>query len=106
MELMFLDALYSYYHTGFALLNDDDYGVLKDALLWEGSAVAVMTGKEALFVTAVAASRRGETLLQDKEYDALKSELQAEESWVTAKQQDALERLGMQTFLGYLHHAL
>ncbi len=85
---------------------NSDYNELKGMLTWEGSSVASMSAKEALFVTAVAASRRGDPLLSDDKYIALKHELQAAGSWVTARQQDSLERLGLQTFLGYLHGSL
>jgi len=105
-ELMFLDALYSYYRTGSALLNNEDYEELKDNLTWEGSAVATMMAQEALFVTAVASARRGEPILEDDEYQKLKTELKKKNSWVTARAPDALEKLGLKTFLGYLHRAL
>jgi hypothetical protein len=105
-ELIYFDALYSYYRTGFALLVDDDYESLKDNLTWEGSAVATMKAKEAMFVTAVASARRGLPIMDDAEYNALKGELKKDGSWVTDRAPDALEKLGMDTFMGYLHRAL
>ena len=105
-ELIYFDALYAYYKTGKSLLNNEDYETLKDNLSWEGSSVATMTANEAMFVTAVASSKRGQPVLDDGEYSKLKSDLQSEKSWVTARGQDALEKLGMDTFLGYLHRAL
>jgi hypothetical protein len=105
-ELMYFDALYAFYKTGYALLSDDDYEVLKENLTWEGSSVATMSGKEATFVSAVASSRRGSPILSDVEYDSLKSELLASKSWVTNRAPDALEKLGLNTFMGYLHRAL
>jgi hypothetical protein len=105
-ELMYFDALYHYYRTGSPLLNDSDYETLKENLTWEGSSVATMKAKEALFVSAVAASRRGEPIIDDEEYKALKSDLIKEDSWVVARGQDALEKLGLNTFMGYLHRAL
>jgi len=105
-ELMFLDALHSYYQKGSSLLNQEDYDDLKDNLVWEGSSVATMKADEALFVTAVASSRRGEPIMNDSEYSNLKQRLQNTNSWVTDREQDALEKLGLNTFLGYLHRAL
>lgn len=105
-ELMFLDALYSYYQTGQSLLDNDDYETLKDNLTWEGSSVATMKANEALFVTAVASAQRGEPIMDDDAYATLKSSLKQQDSWVTARGQDALEKLGLSTFLGYLHRAL
>ena len=105
-ELMYFDALLHYYRTGSPLLNDSDYETLKENLTWEGSSVASMKASEALFVSAVAASRRGEPLMDDKEYETLKSDLKNENSWVVARGQDSLEKLGLNTFMGYLHRAL
>lgn len=105
-ELMYFDALHHYYTTGYSLLNDNDYNVLKDNLTWEGSSVATMKAQEANFVTAVAASRRGEPIMEDGEYQSLKRNLKQEGSWVVSREQDALEKLGLNTFMGYLHRAL
>jgi hypothetical protein len=65
-----------------------------------------MSAKEAQFVSAVAAAKRGEALMEDDEYMALKSELKKEGSWVVNREEDALEKLGLNTFMGYLHRAL
>ena len=105
-ELMYFDALFDYYQTGKSLLNDADYQDLKDSLTWDGSSVATMNKQEALFVTAVAASRRGEPAMEDDAYQALKVDLKKQGSWVTNRSQDALEKLGLDTFMGYLHRAL
>jgi hypothetical protein len=71
---------------------------------WEGSAVATMSGKEALFVAAVAASKRGKSIIDDKKYDALKSELKASGSWVVTEKMDSYSQTGViDTFLGYLY---
>lgn len=106
LELMFLDALYSYYRTGTSLLQNDDYEAIKENLTWEGSSVATMNKQEALFVTAVVSSRRGDPIMKDEEYQTIKSDLKRRGSWVTARAPDALERLGLNTFMGYLHRAL
>jgi hypothetical protein len=114
-ELMYFDALYSHYHpttigasssTSSSLLDNDDYEALKENLTWEGSSVATMNKREALFVTAVASARRGDPIMNDEDYQALKSDLKATGSWVTDRSLDALEKLGLDTFMGYLHRAL
>jgi hypothetical protein len=105
-ELIFLDCIHEYYDEKRAMLDDEDYNDLKEMLTWEGSAVAAMNGKEAKFVASVAAFRRGQSMLNDKDYESLKSQLQAEGSWVVKRAQDPLEKMGLKTFLGYLHRSL
>ena len=105
-ELMLFDSLHAYYQSGKALLNDEDYGVLKENLTWEGSSVATMNRQECMFVNAVAASKRGEPYLSDSEYSELKKDLKKQGSWVVSRGQDALEKIGLDTFLGYLHRSL
>jgi hypothetical protein len=105
-ELIYLDCLFHYYRNNQQLLLDDQYSELKDQLTWEGSAVPTMTGSEALFLNAVASSRRGQASLSDEEYNELKKKLQGEQSWVTSRMEDPLEKLGLSTFLGYLHDSL
>jgi hypothetical protein len=61
--------------------------------------------QEALFVTAVAAARRGEPILDDVAYAKLKASLKQENSWVVNREADVLEKLGVNTFMGYLHRA-
>lgn len=105
-ELMFLDCLNAYYFEKRQLLDNDKYNLLKEQLTWEGSMVASMKGNEANFITAVAANRRGQSIMSDENYMKLKNQLLSEKSWVVARQADPLEKLGIQTFLGYLHRSL
>lgn len=105
-ELIFLDALYSYYRNKQTLLNDDDYNELKEMLTWEGSVVSTMKGDEALFVTAVAGNAKGLKLLNDDDYNKLKTTLQSQNSWVVSRKPDALAKLGVDTFMSYLKLAL
>lgn len=105
-ELMLFDSLYAYYQTGRSILNNDDYEVLKENLTWEGSSVATMNRQECMFVNAVAASKRGDPILSDDDYAELKKDLKTQGSWVVSRGQDALEKLGLDTFLGYLHRSL
>ena len=71
-ELIFLDCLNEYYYNKRNILDDDDYNELKESLTWDGSSAATLSGKEAHFISAVAASRRGESLMSDADYGALK----------------------------------
>ena len=105
-ELIFLDALYAYYYKKQSYLGDEEYNDLKEMLTWEGSSVASLRGDEALFVTAIAAQLRGTPILTDPEYDRLKSTLLEAKSWVVQRQQDSLEKLGLDTYIGYLHRSL
>jgi hypothetical protein len=105
-ELMYFDSLHCYYKTGKPLLNNADYDELHENLTWEGSSVATMSKKEVEFVSAVAASKRGESLINDEEYESLKEELKEKGSWVVNRGEDALEKLGENTFLSYLHRAM
>ena len=68
--------------------------------------MALMSADEAEFVSAVAAAKRGEPLMDDEQYIELKKELKKKGSWVVNRKQDALEKLGDNTFLGYLHRIL
>jgi len=105
-ELMYFDSLHCYYKTGKPLLKNDSYDELHENLTWDGSVVATMNAREAEFVSAVAASKRGEPFMNDAEYKALKMELKAEESWVVNRKEDVLEKMGLDTFIGYLHRAM
>jgi len=44
--------------------------------------------------------------MENEEYEKLKNELKAAGSWVVNRVQDPLEKLGMDTFLGYLHRQM
>ena len=44
-------------------------------------------------------------VMSNDEYAALKAKLQEEESWVVSRAQDPLEKLGLNTFLGYIHRS-
>lgn len=61
-ELIFLDCLANYYIDKRSMLDDNDYNDLKESLSWEGSSVVSLTNKEAKFINAVSAYRRGSPL--------------------------------------------
>ena len=105
-ELIYLDSLFAYYHNKQMFLSDDAFNSLKEQLTWEGSSVVSMKGSEALFIAAVAAHLRGRPIISDGDYEKLKDSLRAEKSWVVERKQDSLEKLGLDTFIGYLHRSL
>lgn len=105
-ELIFLDCLYNYYYGKRNLLNNDDYNDLKEQLNWEGSAACSLKANEALFITAVAGYLRGDKIMDDDQYEKVKTELQSQGSWVVTRGKDPLEKLGLNTFMSYLHTSL
>lgn len=105
-ELIYLDSLYHFYQKKQSILNNEDYEELKNQLTWAGSDVPSLNAKEALFLTAVASFRRGDKLLEESEYNSLKQQLRDQNSWIVQRKADALEKLGLNTFLGYLHRSL
>lgn len=71
-ERMFLDALAGYYYNKVPSLSDEEFELLKDELVWEGSKVAVLSPDELCFLEARLAYSRGAPIMSDAEYDALK----------------------------------
>ena len=66
-----------------------------------------LSGPEAHFIKAVSARASGQKdILSNEEYDRLKNELLKKKSWLVNRQLDPLERLGINTFMKYLHRAL
>lgn len=65
-----------------------------------------MSRNEVTFLSAVAASKRGEPLMDDADYITLKSTLKECGSWVVNREMDPLGKQGLKTFIGYLHRAL
>jgi hypothetical protein len=102
-------------------LDNNDYDELKESLTWEGSAAVTLSSKEARFIHAVASFRKGQRIISNDQYEDLKvrchlnnnniilvvkwiqADLVTANSWVVNRQQDPLEKLGLDTFLGYLH---
>lgn len=106
-ELIFLDCLQNFYANKDVnnYLSNEDYDELKEQLSWEGSVASSLSSKEAQFISAVAAGRRGVCIMGDGEYNALKQELATAESWVVKREMDPLEKMGVSTFMSYLHRS-
>jgi len=79
-ERIFLDALQSYYVSGRQVLNDAEFDLLKEDLVWNGSEKAVLNRKEAKYLAAVQAYLKGEPIISDEEFDTLKRELKEDGS--------------------------
>ena len=75
LEVMYVDALWSFYKEGKAILTDDEFDRLRMELNWQGSGFPTLHRDEIRFVEAVLASYRGEPIMSDAEYDALKLDL-------------------------------
>lgn len=85
MEQEFLEALSSYYFGEKPSISDEEFELLKEELLWNGSKVAILDTEEQKFLEATMAYSRGNPILSDEEYDALKAELKQRGSVVSAQ---------------------
>mmetsp|Transcript_32682 Transcript_32682/g.128465 ORF Transcript_32682/g.128465 Transcript_32682/m.128465 type:complete len:302 (-) Transcript_32682:328-1233(-) len=82
-EYLFLDALYAYGAADSSpLITDEQFDLLKDDLMWEGSQILLLNEKEKKFLEAARAYYRKEPVMGDEEFDALREELVLEGSKV------------------------
>jgi hypothetical protein len=102
-EVIYIDALTNYYTFGRLLLGDEDYKELKAYLYGEGSSLPQLSMDEAKFVTAVYRFHRGDIILEEPVYAALKKKLQDAGSWVVKREKTPNEKLGLRSFMYYLH---
>ncbi len=66
-------------------MSDAEFEALKDELLWNGSKVAVLDGDELMFLEASQAYAKGNPIMSDEDYNALKQELKSKASVVAAE---------------------
>lgn len=85
MEQEFLEALSAYYFGDKPKLSDEEFALLKDELLWNGSKVAILDSDEQRFLEATMSYSKGQPIMSDEEYDALKAELKQRSSIVSAQ---------------------
>ncbi|PNH08831.1 PGR5-like protein 1B, chloroplastic [Tetrabaena socialis] len=85
MEQDFLNALSSFYYEGKPAMSDEEFGLLKEELIWSGSTVAVLSSDEQKFLEATMAYTRGTPIMADEDYDLLKADLRNKSSIVTAQ---------------------
>ncbi|KAJ8906824.1 hypothetical protein NDN08_003310 [Rhodosorus marinus] len=82
-EYLFLDALYAYGAADSSpVISDEQFDLLKDDLMWEGSQILLLNEKEKKFLEAARAYYRKEPVMGDEEFDALREELVLEGSKV------------------------
>jgi len=78
LELMYVDALWSFYHPdtrGQFTLSDEDFDRLKDELYWQASGFPTLKREEIDFVEASIAYARGAPVVSDAEYEVLKKKV-------------------------------
>jgi hypothetical protein len=85
MEQEFLRALSSWYFDGKSIMSDDEFQLLKEELLWNGSKVPILDKKEMQFLEASIAYGKGTPIMADDDFDALKTELRLNNSIVAAQ---------------------
>ncbi|KAM7491320.1 hypothetical protein LguiA_034241 [Lonicera macranthoides] len=80
MEQEFLLALQSFYYEGKAIMSNEEFDLLKEELMWEGSSVVMLSSDEQKFLEASMAYVSGKPILTDEEYDKLKLQLKMDGS--------------------------
>lgn len=85
-ERIFLDSIQSYYIKGKADISDAEFDKLRDDLSWEGSVLVTLNRNETLFLNAMQAYIKGQPILSDKDWDALKLSLKESNSKIAVTQ--------------------
>ncbi|GAA0165892.1 hypothetical protein LIER_21176 [Lithospermum erythrorhizon] len=80
MEQDFLQALQSFYYEGKAIMSNEEFDILKEELMWEGSSVVMLSGDEQRFLEASMAYVAGAPIMTDEEFDKLKMKLKMDGS--------------------------
>lgn len=75
LEELYIDALWCYYREGTPLLNDEQYEKLKKVLYARESRFPTLQQNEVAFVEASIAYYRGQPVVSDEEYAALKAQV-------------------------------
>lgn len=78
LEEMYIDAVWAYHKDGTQLLSDGQYKKLKEELQFQGSGFPTLRSYEVDFVKASLAYWRGEPVVDDEEWNAIKSKVQSE----------------------------
>ena len=77
LEMMYVDALWSFYNGGSFSLSDEQYDRLREELNWQGSGFPTLRRYEVEFVQAAISFARGEPVVSDEEYESLKRKVKA-----------------------------
>eukprot|EP00571_Detonula_confervacea_P017676 CAMPEP_0172312690 /NCGR_PEP_ID=MMETSP1058-20130122/18383_1 /TAXON_ID=83371 /ORGANISM="Detonula confervacea, Strain CCMP 353" /LENGTH=327 /DNA_ID=CAMNT_0013026227 /DNA_START=111 /DNA_END=1094 /DNA_ORIENTATION=- len=86
-ELMFLDALQSYYVSGRQVMEDADFDSLREDLAWNGSEVVNLNRKEVQYLDAMQAYNKGEPTLNDVDFDKLRDDLREDKSSIAVSKE-------------------
>ncbi|GJQ08498.1 hypothetical protein GpartN1_g289.t1 [Galdieria partita] len=73
-ELLFMDAISSYYR-GEPILSNTDFDILQEELAWQGSKMVLLNRDELRFLEAYRAYSNGNPIMSDQEFDELKAKL-------------------------------
>ena len=76
-------ALQNYYYDGSSKMTDAEFENLQEELVWSGSSVAVLSSDEKRFLEATMSYGKGNPIMNDVEFDAIKVKLKAANSVVT-----------------------
>lgn len=85
MEQEFLEAMTAYYYGDKPTISDEEFSLLKEELIWNGSKVAILDADEQRFLEASMAYSNGSPIMSDEDYDQLKAELRTRGSIVSAQ---------------------
>ncbi|XP_031284666.1 PGR5-like protein 1B, chloroplastic [Pistacia vera] len=85
MEQEFLQALQAFYYEGKAIMSNEEFDILKEELMWEGSSVVMLSSDEQKFLEASMAYVSGKPIMSDEEFDQLKIRLKMEGSEIVAE---------------------
>jgi len=77
LELLYVDALWSYYEEKKQIITDEQYTELISELSWQGSGFPSLRRNEIAFVKAALAFAKGEAIVSDEKWDAMKAEIKA-----------------------------
>eukprot|EP00793_Prasinoderma_coloniale_P004422 PRCOL_00000182-RA len=75
LEMMYIDALWTYYTSNKFMIQNDVYDKLKQELAWQGSEFPTLKRYEVEFVKAVIENARGTPIMSNNEYERLKAKV-------------------------------
>eukprot|EP00471_Norrisiella_sphaerica_P005029 CAMPEP_0184486916 /NCGR_PEP_ID=MMETSP0113_2-20130426/8789_1 /TAXON_ID=91329 /ORGANISM="Norrisiella sphaerica, Strain BC52" /LENGTH=492 /DNA_ID=CAMNT_0026868995 /DNA_START=250 /DNA_END=1728 /DNA_ORIENTATION=+ len=75
LQVLYVDALWNYYNGGKWKLSDAEFDRIKSELCWQGSGFPTLRRWEVEFVQAALSYYRGEPVVSDEKYEALKQKV-------------------------------
>lgn len=82
MEMEFIGAMEKFYYEGKPNMSNEEFDLLKEELMWEGSSVVMLSPLEQRFLEVSMAYAAGNPVVTDQEYDEIKNELKKQGSSV------------------------